>query len=277
MLAERWINLSGRPAVVLPVQPIRCAVAGSLGLLIAAALMIVARRAAGALEQPLEPATLVLTGTLTAAAAIGVRLGWFASPTAHRGPLDWAVMVLTSLAVVLMGLGLCVSDTSAAALVTFWLLLAGEEGGAWHLHWKRGRESFLTTITRNPPPATSSSGPSVLPRDSSDPFFASDEITQQLTRSRAADGAEQLAGWLRIRFAASQRTGSIHVAFCPPFPVAPELEVAQIDGPDVRIKTAQRQPYGVRLDLKLAAAAEEPAAVLLQFSARTREGLGIGD
>ena len=94
-------------------------------------------------------------------------------------------------------------------------------------------------------------------------------MIQQLTRSQAADGAEELFGWLRMAFAAGQRTGSIHVAFCPPFVATPELAVEQIDGPQVRIKTAQLLPYGVRLDLKLAAAAEEPTAVLLQFSART--------
>ena len=59
------------------------------------------------------------------------------------------------------------------------------------------------------------------------------------------------------------------MAFCPPFAATPELEVEQLDGPEARIKTAQLLPYGARLDLKLAAAAEEPTSVLLQFSART--------
>ena len=44
----------------------------------------------------------------------------------------------------------------------------------------------------------------------------------------------------------------------PPLPVVPELSVKQIDGPEARVKTAQLLPYGVRLDLKLVAAAEEP-------------------
>jgi hypothetical protein len=98
------------------------------------------------------------------------------------------------------------------------------------------------------------------------------EVVQQLTRSQAADGSENLAGWVRLPFAAGQRTGSIHVAFCPPLCATPELLVEQIDGPAARIKTAQLLPYGARLDLKLAVAATEPATVLLQFTARaTRE------
>jgi hypothetical protein len=43
--------------------------------------------------------------------------------------------------------------------------------------------------------------------------------------------------------------------------------VEQTEGPDVRIKTGQVLPYGVRLDLKLAATPKEPTSILIQFSA----------
>ena len=98
---------------------------------------------------------------------------------------------------------------------------------------------------------------------------AADELLQQLTRSQAPDGSEQLWGWLRTSFAAGQRTASIHVAFCPPFVKTPQLTVEQLDGPPTRIKEAQLLPHGTRLDLKLAAAAEKTDSVLLQFSARS--------
>jgi hypothetical protein len=58
------------------------------------------------------------------------------------------------------------------------------------------------------------------------------------------------------------------VAFCPPFKSTPRLEVQQREGPAARVKTAQLLPYGARLDLKLAAAAEQPLTVVLQFIAR---------
>ena len=95
------------------------------------------------------------------------------------------------------------------------------------------------------------------------------EVVQQLTRSQAADGTEELFGWIRLPFAPGQRTGCIHVAFCPPLCVTPEVTVEQIEGPDARIKTAQLLPYGARFDLKLAATAEASTAVVLQFLART--------
>ena len=45
--------------------------------------------------------------------------------------------------------------------------------------------------------------------------------------------------------------------------------VQQTAGPQSRIRTAQLLPYGVRLDLKLAAAATSDASVLLRFTARS--------
>ena len=234
-----------------------------LGLLTAAALMVVARRLAGALANPLEPATLLTTGILVAAAAAAIRLGWFFSPAHPARRLDRAVMLLTSLSVAALGAGLCLPDTPAVGKFLLCTLLGAEESWAWAWHI---RHSISLPVPRPPSPA-----PTPRARLSLDPDVAvlPEEVTQQLTRSQAADGAEELSGWLRTAFAAGQRTGSIHVAFCPPFAATPELEVEQLDGPEARIKTAQLLPYGARLDLKLAAAAEEPTSVLLQFSART--------
>jgi len=102
------------------------------------------------------------------------------------------------------------------------------------------------------------------------PAWPDGNVLQQFVRSRGADGSEHLTGWLRIPFTAGQRTGSEHVAFCPPFEKTPHVTVEQLDGPAVRVKTAQLLPHGVRLDLKLATVAEEPDSVVLQFSARAQ-------
>ena len=67
--------------------------------------------------------------------------------------------------------------------------------------------------------------------------------------------------------AAGQRTHNVHLAFCPPFARTPELAVEQVDGPRCRIKTVQLLPYGARLEVKLAAAAESATGVLLKFCA----------
>jgi hypothetical protein len=91
-----------------------------------------------------------------------------------------------------------------------------------------------------------------------------------MSRRRAAGGTEEISGWLRVTFAAGQRTAAAHAAFCPPLGAMPDITFEQLDGPPARIKPGQVLPFGIRLDLKLSAAAEAPADVLLRFSARAK-------
>ena len=96
MGGERTINLHGRPVPIPPATVHRYAAATILGLLSAAALMVAARRLAGALTHPLEPAALLAAGILVAGAAAAIRWGWFLPPTTSaRRSLDRAVMLLT--------------------------------------------------------------------------------------------------------------------------------------------------------------------------------------
>ena len=96
------------------------------------------------------------------------------------------------------------------------------------------------------------------------------DMLQQLTLSRTADGTQRIEGWLRMPVAAGQRTGNLHVAFCPPFAESPLVEAEQLDGPACRIKTALVLPHGARLDIKLAVAADEPQSVLVRFAAAAK-------
>ena len=77
-----------------------------------------------------------------------------------------------------------------------------------------------------------------------------------------------LCGTLRLDLLAGQRTGNLHVAFCPPFTATPEITAVQVDGPQARIKIAQLLPYGVRMDLRLVAPNDQSASVLVQITAR---------
>jgi hypothetical protein len=271
MGGERSISLSARPIAALSANLGGYVAVAMLGLLSAAAMMVALRRLAGALTHPLEPGTLLAIGVLVATAAAAIRLGWLWPPRTGPTPLlDQAVMLVTSLAVAALVFGLHVADTSVIGMFFLATLLGGEESWAWAWYVRRCG-SIPVSGSLSPVPHPLSPVPTLRPPLSVDLETAilPDEVTQQLTRSRAADGTEEISGLLRLAFAAGQRTGSIHVAFCPPLDAAPELEVEQIDGPEARIKQAQLLPYGARLDLKLAAATEEPASVLLQFSART--------
>jgi hypothetical protein len=245
--------------------------AAGLGWLIVAATVILWRQAAGALRHPLEPAALLAAVVAATAAAVAVRGSWLRQSGAqHPLWLDRTVTIAVSVAVVALTVGLCLPGTPAACLAAVGIVVAAEEGWAWVGHLRR-------SASRHVPNSRGLTAPGRKPGElrefrellapGCNNAVPPEGVVQQLTRSRAANGAEEISGWLRTCFAAGQRTASVHVAFCPPLGAAPELSVEQIDGPEARIKTAQVLPYGARLDLKLAAALEEPASVLLQFSA----------
>jgi len=260
------------------------------GLLLLAAVLVAWRRLAGALGSPLDPGVLLCVGALLAFVAVGLRMSWdrLALPLRARA-VGWGVRGLLSAAVLIMAVSVSVAGTAPGALAAFWALVAAEELWAWRRAiWRkhRSRQGKATRDPPAPPPAPSHAEPaesepvapiatavaddvvapvvSAIPDDS----LPSQDVLQQLTRSQAADGSQELSGWLQDRFEAGQRTSNVHVAFCPPFSRTPEVTVEHVGGPSTRIKTAQVLPYGVRLDLKLAAKAEEPTIVLLRFSAR---------
>ncbi len=280
MGAERSLNLHGRPMAILSPNLHRYAAGAVLGLLSTAALIVVARRLAGALANPLEPAMLLAAAAVTVAAAAAIRLSWLSAPSGNPLPgIERAVMILTSLAVAALGAGLCLPGTSAVGLFLLWTLLGAEESWAWGWRVRRGfdatpsagRQAVRTDLAHVGARAPIGVAQLCVRRPFSTrktPFFRRVSLNSSRA-AQAADGVEELSGWLRIAFVAGQRTGSLHVAFCPPFVATPELAVEQLEGPEARLKTAQLMPYGARLDLKLAAAAEEPTSVLLQFSART--------
>jgi hypothetical protein len=258
-----------------------------LVLLPAAAVLIGWRRLAGALTSPLSPFVLFVLGVILAAGAVVARLNSFVPRLESTAKLKQQIKhpfltrerkailptLLISMATLVLAASLSLPGTSAGGLAVFWAVILAEETAGWLLlrpKLKQGTRSDRNHIAPqpvrlDPPEAPSPHHPvPVLAEEG-----PSEEVLQQLTRSQAADGSELLAGWLRMPFSPGQRTGSIHVAFCPPFAETPEVMVEQTDGPETRIKTAQLLPYGARLDLKLHSAAEHPVSVLMQFSART--------
>ncbi len=254
-------------------------------LLLLVAALLAWRRLAGALIAPLHvPASLAVAG-LAAMVALGVRLPYWQG--SRSAAWSWPVYSLPSLALLLMGTALSLPQATAAGLAALWIPLAVEELFIWAALARRKMPRRQSVPSQDAPPSDilSSDTPEaplqeVLVEElatstGAEPSPAADleatpqNILQQLTRTRAEDGSEELAGFVRARFDAGQRTASLHVAFCPPFVKTPELTVRQLDGPMARVKTAQVVPFGARLDLKLTAKTDEPAAVVLEFSARS--------
>jgi hypothetical protein len=251
------------------------------GLFVCAALVLALRRVSGALVHPLTIATLIPTGFLAAISALGIRTLWRHSSdrrASSRGNLIMDVLLGTSLMIFAAALSL--PGTSPWGLACLWLLIAAFEIWAWvpgtgqwlrrPRHEKTGPEQFR--IDQAQSVADHIEPVSTLPGAISDslraPIWPAKGVTQQLTRSTTARGGDVLCGALRLDLAAGQRTGNLHVAFCPPFAGTPEINAVQVDGPEARIKIAQLLPYGVRMDVKLLSPSDESAGVLVQFTAR---------
>ena len=106
-----------------------------------------------------------------------------------------------------------------------------------------------------------------------------DDVSQQITRMWAAEDGDTVTGIMRAGFQPGERSQSLHVAFCPPMVRRPDVTVAQLSGSRARIKAGDVQTFGVRLDLRLAAASDEMQSVLIHFEARCGkpEAAGLGE
>jgi hypothetical protein len=233
-----------------------------LSLLGLAAAILVWRRLAGALHDPLELPALAVAACVLAAAGLSVRLLWaggLARHTPGRWWCDRLVLLAPTMAILVAGFSLSVSGTTAAGLAVLWGLIAAEE-----VYCLVARVSFRPAKTvLNAVPLDDGADD-----DRADDNRADAVVTQQLVRTKGRDGAESMSGLLRANFSVGQRFATVHVAFCPSFSNVPKLEIEQIDGPPGKIKTVQLLPYGARFDLKLSRDADEPFDVALRFSAR---------
>ena len=124
--------------------------------------------------------------------------------------------------------------SSKPALAALWTPLLAGEGWAW---WKRvgrrvGHRRLRPSPLEMPTDKLVLASIAAVPADGG--AVPGEEVCQQLTLNRAPDGSLLLTGWLRAAFAPGQRTEHIHVAFCPPFPHSPRLQVQQRGGPAAR-------------------------------------------
>jgi len=282
MTLERSAGIPAVPAAAVgrPGADIARPTAGVLvGVLVLAAVVLFGRRIAGALHEPLQTPLMLGTAATVAGVALAVRLLGrnLARDRPGSASLDRLCAWGPTAALLVIGVALSRLDASSASLIGFWGILGLEECLAWR-PVLGGRFALRRRVAPDagkvrPDASPASSPPAVLVDPSIAaavlPDDAHDHLTQQVVRGMAADGGEILSGWVRVGLARGQRTAAVHVAFCPPFGRTPILNVKQIDGPRGRIKTVQLLPYGTRFDLKLPRGSEEPASVLLQFSARS--------
>lgn len=216
---------------------VRNLVLGGLGVLYALAVLLVARRAMGALTEELSWQGVAATALLSLALVSGLRVLWWRGCTdwvaakPQPGWLDWGgslVLVLIAGAVSLGG------GQGAWAI---WLPTLGAD------QWLRWRLS-------------AGAKPQVPEKDE----------VQRVVRTRDDTGQETVVATLRADFVAGQRNATLYLGICPPLAGVPEISVAPVEGAEVKI--VQALPHGAKLDVRLARVATEVASISLHVVAR---------
>ncbi|TWU09374.1 hypothetical protein CA54_46150 [Symmachiella macrocystis] len=101
------------------------------------------------------------------------------------------------------------------------------------------------------------------------------EVSQWMTRSDADDGSVTVEGVTIAKFAAGQNRANVHLTFCPPLPVSPQIECETVDGDEVRIKVAAVFPHGARIELTRPAHDNQDAPIAIGYFAHTEQNQSI--
>lgn len=95
-------------------------------------------------------------------------------------------------------------------------------------------------------------------------------LRQRFERRELPAGGERVRGRVVVAVAAGARTGYGHLGFCPAFAVTPTVEVTtSYDGVEVVVTAAEVVAWGVRVECRLAEAAEEPLDIPVDVVAFT--------
>ena len=261
---------------------LRAAWWSALSVIFLLCAMLLARRIAGELRQPIRGEVLIALGLVAAGLASLLRLARVSSPAS---PPDWrdraGRLFAPGLCVLFFGTAVSLPGTPAWALSVFWCTLLVAESMWWYfaaglsypvIRWPQRRRVVAVKSGQSPLPA----GFRKLGIDAADMIELTDEeeeiepslparVTQQFTRLNSEPAGELLVGLVRAGFAGGERSQNVHLAFCPPFEGTPALHAEQIEGPSVSIKAAQVESYGARLELKLAARADASESVIIRF------------
>lgn len=92
--------------------------------------------------------------------------------------------------------------------------------------------------------------------------------TQSLVRWESG-GRDRVHGRLRVTLPSGRRAASAHVAFCPPFAAAPQVELAQPTRSGIELSIGEVLPHGARFDVKARAAREQATTVAIEFKAES--------
>jgi hypothetical protein len=219
--------------------PVQAIVVGSIFFVAALSLFLFVRRATGELTAPLATPQLVATATVMCLWALIVR-----ELMAKRAIYSW-VSLCTMLLV-------AIGCSFPVARVVDWLVWLPAIGVI----------AALPLATRMKLPRPGRRSLSVIEADENP-----EQVLQQLTRFRTADGKDAIRGTLAAEFEAGERQTTVYVGFCPPFELLPQVEAEVNADFEAEVKLAQVLHNGAQLDVRLSEPAEEAVAVSIEFFA----------
>jgi hypothetical protein len=96
---------------------------------------------------------------------------------------------------------------------------------------------------------------------------ALEEVLQQVTRLRTAEGKDAVRATLAAEFAQGERQSTVYVGFCPPFELLPEVEANIADDSEADVKLVQVLHNGAQVEVRLSEPAEQAIAVSIELFA----------
>ncbi len=231
-------------------------------------LLLLARRAAGALLEPLPLSGWLLTGLIVA-----LWLRWIvtwlperiAVPVAQRIPIAWLPATIAAV----LGLALWLPGSRVSAVACYAAIVVVGSSQRIASQWRQMQPARFGSLLRWRFDTTANdSGGEELGQACA----LAPAVVQQLVRRRDPGEAESLRGSVRTDFVAGQRIASAHVAICPPFVAPPHCQVAVAAGPAAEVRVASALPFGVRFEIKLAQAAAQPTSVVVEFAVDSTDG-----
>ena len=245
----------------------------SATLLLSFAGLVALRRFWGGFRSTPDLLTLVAVGFLLALLASVSHYG--AQTLCGRTSSTYrAVQGLIPLALAISVFSICLSGSSPWGVLLVVALLTCEEF-IWLVQSSLLENDTDTQPVSQPVPVPfldSQQGERLVREDFWGDFPTG--VMRRIERIRGPAGEDICKGQIRSEFLSEQRTASVHLAFCPPFPITPILHFEQIEGPEASVKATQILPYGARLEVRLARTEPVPFETLIEFSAIVKADKG---
>jgi hypothetical protein len=247
------------------------------------AVFVFARRFGGAFESSLGGAAFItsIAGAVLWAAAIRVvtcKADDKSAPKWVRRFVEWTPTV----ALPLTGVALATDGTPLSAVLIAAALITGEEYWAARftslpsvIAGRRGSSRLVVGRKAEARLDTRASAVEVVSEADEAAVAIDAEVHGDLwleQRRFIGECSETISGVLRSRLLPRDRVAIEHIAFCPPMPAMPHLELEPVDGCDYSVRATHVHRYGARIEVKLEQVRDEATECLVAFEARAAIG-----